>query len=61
MTRRLLASPEGGAANGRPVTAERVLIAILGLLVSGVAFVLGFVGWFQAANVACHGGYECPF
>ena len=41
-------------------TAERVLIVILGLLASGAAFVLGFVGWLQAADMACHGGYECP-
>jgi hypothetical protein len=42
-------------------TAARVSIVLLGLIASGSAFVLGFVGWFQAADVACHGGYECPF
>ena len=40
---------------------ERALLVLLGLLASGAALVLGFVGWFQAAEVACHGGYECPF
>jgi hypothetical protein len=45
-----------------PLTpANRVRLVLLGLLASGVALVLGFVGWFYAANVACHGGYECPF
>jgi hypothetical protein len=41
--------------------ADRVLVLILGLLASGAALVLGFVGWVHAADVACHGGYECPF
>jgi hypothetical protein len=49
------------AARQSLTTAERVLIVLLGLLASGAAFVLGFVGWFHAADVACHGGYECPF
>jgi hypothetical protein len=36
-------------------------VVIVGLLASGAAFILGFIGWFQAADMACHGGYECPF
>jgi hypothetical protein len=46
----------------RPLDARtRLLVVLLGLLGSGIAFVLGFVGWLHAANIACHGGYECPF
>jgi hypothetical protein len=42
-------------------TADRVLIVLLGLVASVVAFVLGELAWLEAAVVACHGGYECPF
>ena len=33
----------------------------LGLLTSGAAFAVGFFAWFRIAEIACHGGYECPF
>jgi hypothetical protein len=39
----------------------RFLVMPLGLLGSGIALVLGLLGWYQAAQVACHGGYECLF
>jgi hypothetical protein len=46
----------------RPLsTPERVLIVALGLIVSGIALVLGFRAWADAAKLACHGAYECPF
>jgi hypothetical protein len=38
-----------------------VLIVLLGLIASVVALVLGELAWMQAAEVACHGRYECPF
>jgi hypothetical protein len=41
-------------------TVDRVLIVLLGLNASGVALVLGFLGWLEAAEIACHGAYECP-
>jgi hypothetical protein len=40
---------------------DRWTVALLGLVASGVALVVGWYGWLQAAEVACHGGYECPF
>jgi hypothetical protein len=43
------------------VTAERVGIVLLGVIASAVAFVVGILAWLHAAEVACHGGYECPF
>jgi hypothetical protein len=49
------------AARQPLATSERIAVAVLGLLASGAAFVLGFIGWIHAANVACHGRYECPF
>jgi hypothetical protein len=46
----------------RPLTgAQRVAVALLGLVASGIALVLGFYGWIVAAAIACHAGYECPF
>jgi hypothetical protein len=39
---------------------EGIAIVIVGLIASATALVLGFIGWLQAAEVACHGGYECP-
>jgi hypothetical protein len=46
----------------RPLTtAERLIIVLLGLIASGVALKLGFDGWLHAEEIACHGGYECPF
>ncbi|MES1193145.1 MAG: hypothetical protein ABUM26_02395 [Solirubrobacterales bacterium] len=46
----------------RPLSVgERVLVVLVGLIATGVAVVLGFYGWLHAAEVACHGGYECPF
>jgi hypothetical protein len=42
-------------------TAERALAVLLGLVAGGVALVLGFLAWADAADVACHGRYECPF
>jgi spore maturation protein SpmA len=46
----------------RPLTtADRVLIVLLGLIASVVAFVVRILAWLQAAEVACRGGYECPF
>jgi hypothetical protein len=38
-----------------------VAVALLGLVASGIALVLGFYGWIVAAAIACHAGYECPF
>src|SRR3954452_20046703 len=35
---------------------DRVVV----LIASATALVLGFIGWLQAADVACHGGYDCP-
>jgi len=49
------------AARQSLTTGERILIVVLGLLASGAALVLGLVGWLEAAVVACHGRYECPF
>jgi hypothetical protein len=49
------------AARQSLTTVERVLVLLLGLVVSGVALVLGLLEWADAANVACHGTYECPF
>jgi hypothetical protein len=49
------------AARQPLTTVERVLVVLLGLVVSGVALVLGFREWVDAANLACHGTYECPF
>jgi hypothetical protein len=52
----------GFMAARRPLTgAQRVAVALLGFLGSGLAFVLGAYGWLAAAVIACHGGYECPF
>ena len=48
------------AARPSLTTANRTLIVLLGLIASGAAFVLGYGAWFHAADVACHGGYECP-
>jgi hypothetical protein len=46
----------------RPLTApQRVLIALLGLVASGLALVLGLCGWIVAIALACHGGSDCPF
>jgi hypothetical protein len=46
----------------RPLdTRTRLLVVLLGLLGSGIALVLGLVGWLHVADIACHGGYECPF
>jgi hypothetical protein len=46
----------------RPLaTRERLLAIAFGLLGSAAALVLGYLGWFSAAEVACHGRYECPF
>ncbi|MCW3050810.1 MAG: hypothetical protein JWO74_5094 [Solirubrobacterales bacterium] len=46
----------------RPLaTAERVGIVLLGVIASAVAFLVGILAWLHAAEVACHGGYECPF
>jgi hypothetical protein len=43
------------------VTATQgIAIVGVGLIASGTALVLGFIGWLQAAEVACHGAYECP-
>ena len=42
-------------------TVERLAIALVGLAASGAALVLGLMAWLHAANVACHGTYECPF
>jgi len=36
-------------------------VVLVGLLASAAAFVLGMSAWFAAAEVACHGHYECPF
>ena len=36
-------------------------VVVFGFVASAAAFVLGEVGWFQAAEFACHGRYECPF
>jgi len=45
----------------RPVpTARFALIVLLGLVASSAAWALGWVGWYHAAKVACHGAYECP-
>ena len=45
----------------QPVTTtQRIAIVVVGLIASGTALVLGFIGWLQAAEVACHGAYECP-
>jgi hypothetical protein len=49
------------AARHPLTTADRVLIVLLALIASAVALVLGELAWLQAAEVACHGGYECPF
>jgi hypothetical protein len=49
------------AARSPLTTRDRLLTVIVGLFGSGIALVLGFVGWFHAADVACHGRYECPF
>jgi hypothetical protein len=52
----------GFMAARRPLTgAQRVAVALLGLLGSGLALVLGVYGWILAAVIACHGRYECPF
>lgn len=40
---------------------ERVAVGCLGLVASAAALVLGFMAWSDAATVACHGTYECPF
>lgn len=40
---------------------ERVVVVLLGLLGSGVALAIGVRTWFAIAEIACHGGYECPF
>ena len=51
-----------GMVADRPLGAgTRLLVLLLGLIGSGIALALGLVGWYQAAKVACHGGYECPF
>jgi drug/metabolite transporter (DMT)-like permease len=48
-------------ATRRPMPGrERVLLVVLGVLVSGAALVLGMVGWFQAAKYDCADQYECP-
>jgi hypothetical protein len=45
----------------RPLTpGERIALTLVGLLASAAAFIVGFFGWLQAAETACHGGYECP-
>jgi hypothetical protein len=45
----------------RPLTTtQRIAVAVVGLLASGAALIVGFIGWLQAAETACHGGYECP-
>jgi hypothetical protein len=49
------------AARARLTFAEGIAVAFLGLVASGAAFVLGVVGWIHAADLACHGRYECPF
>lgn len=48
------------AARGPLTTAERLLMVLLGLIASAIAFVLGLFAWWQAAELACHGAYECP-
>jgi len=46
----------------RPLPAGvRISLVVVGMAGSGAAFVLGFVGWLDAAEIACNGGYECPF
>jgi hypothetical protein len=41
-------------------TTHRIATVVVGLSASGSALILGFIGWLQAAEVACHGAYECP-
>jgi hypothetical protein len=49
-------------ASKRPLTAgRRTLVVLLGLVASAAAAAAGLYGWLLAAEVACHGGYECPF
>ena len=46
----------------RPLkTNERVAVVLLGVGATATALFLGFIGWVQAADIACHGHYECPF
>jgi hypothetical protein len=41
----------------------REFVEALGLALAGsaIALVVGLGGWFEAAQIACHGAYECPF
>jgi hypothetical protein len=49
------------ALRSRQAALNRVLVVITGLFASGAGLVVGALGWFWAADVACHGRYECPF
>ena len=49
------------ARSGRWGPYARVLLVVVALVGNGVALVLGALGWYHAAVVACHGTYECPF
>jgi hypothetical protein len=44
----------------RRFSRQKAAIATLGFLASVAVAFLGAVIWWQAANIACHGGYECP-
>jgi hypothetical protein len=45
----------------RPLSRRaRVGMTLVGMAGSFAAAVLGLIGWLDAADVACHGRYECP-
>lgn len=52
-TRRLLARRE-------LTPRTRALVTLAGAAGSAAGSVLGLLGWLAAADVACHGRYECP-
>ena len=49
------------AAAKLPTPRARTAAALLGVAAAAAAFVLGYGVWAEAADIACHGGYECPF
>jgi len=49
------------AVRAEETAVTRLSLIGLGLLTSSAAFAAGFFAWFRIAEIACHGGYECPF
>jgi hypothetical protein len=48
-------------ASRRPLkTTDRALVLLIGFIASLAALVFGMVAFFAAAEMACHGRYECP-